>query len=46
MFKISGEVVKKAACRMKPGKGDVSEGYNSDTILNVQDIFFENLAMV
>ena len=31
---------------MKPGKGDVSEGYNSDVIINGLDIFFENLAMV
>ena len=39
VFKISGEVVKEAACKMKPGKGDVSEGYTSDAILNAPDIF-------
>ena len=27
---ITGQVVKQAACKLKPGKGDVSEGYTSD----------------
>ena len=46
VFKISGEIVKEAACKMKPGKGDVSEGYTSDAILNAPDIFFDQLALV
>ena len=44
--KITGEIVKQAACKMKPGKGDVSGGYSSDAILNAPDIFFDQLAMV
>ena len=43
---ISGSVVKEAAGRLKPGKGDVTGSYTSDTILNAPDIFFENIAMV
>ena len=44
--KITGKVVKDAACNMKPGKQDVSEGYSSDAILNAPDILFEQLAAV
>ena len=44
--KVTGEIVKKAACKMKPGKGDVSEGYTSDAILNAPDILFDQLALV
>ena len=44
--KITGEIVKEAACKMKPGKGDVTEGYTSDAILNAPDLFFDMLAMV
>ena len=46
VLKITGEVVKQAACKMKPGKGDVSEGYTSDAILNAPDILFDELALV
>ena len=46
VFKITGDIVKKAACKMKPGKGDVTEGYTSDAILNAPDILFDQLAMV
>ena len=46
VVKINGSVVKEAACKMKPGKGDVSEGYTSDCILNAPDVLFEMLAMV
>ena len=46
VFQISREIVKEAACKMKPGKGDVSEGYTSDAILNAPDIFFDQLALV
>ena len=31
---------------MKAGKGDVSEGYTSDAILNAPDILFDQLALV
>ena len=46
VLKLTGEIVKKAACKMKPGKGDVSEGYTSDAILNAPDILFDQLALV
>ena len=32
--KVSDSIVKEAACRMKPGKSDVSGGYKSDALLN------------
>ena len=38
VMKITGSKVKEAACRMKAGKGDVTEGYTSDAILNAPDI--------
>ena len=44
--RITGDVVKAAACKMKPGKGDVSEGYSSDALLNAPDILFDQLALV
>ena len=44
--KITGSVVKEAACRMKPAKGDVSTSYTSDALLNAPDRFFDLLAPV
>ena len=44
--KLSGDIVKQAACKMKPKKGDVSESYTSDAILNAPDILFDLLAAV
>ena len=44
VMKITGERVKEAAGLMKCGKGDLSEGYSSDAILNGPDILFEQLA--
>ena len=44
--KLTGDIVKQAACKMKPKKGDVSESYTSDAILNAPDILFELLAYV
>ena len=44
--RISGASVKEAACRMKPGKSDVSSSYTSDAILNAPDTFFDLLAPV
>ena len=44
--KLTGSVVKKAACRMKAGKMDVSGGFSSDALLHAPDSLFDNLAMV
>ena len=44
--KITGDIVKLAACKMKPKKGDVSDGFTSDALLNGPDILFELLAAV
>ena len=46
VLKITGKVVKQAACKLKSGKGDVSEGYTSDAILNAPDLLFDMLANV
>ena len=46
VMKITGQVVKEAACKLKHGKGDVSEGYTSDAILHAPDILFDMLAKV
>ena len=44
--KVTGDVVKQAACRMKPRKSDVSSWYTSDSLLHAPDILFEQLAIV
>ena len=44
--KITPEVVKFAAIKMKPGKADVSESYSSDVFINGPDSLFEHLALV
>ena len=46
IMKITGQVVKDAASKLKAGKQDVSEGYTSDAILNAPDILFIQLAGV
>ena len=46
IFKITGSIVKEAAYKMKAGKGDVSEGYTSDAILNAPDSLSDHLALV
>ena len=46
VMKITGDIVKHAACKMKPNKGDVSGSYTSDAILNAPDILFQQLASV
>ena len=46
VLKVNGNIVKSAACKMKAGKSDVSEGYSSDAILNAPDELFEYLACV
>ena len=43
---VTGDVVKAAAGRLKPGKGDVSGSYTSDAIRACPDIFFQCLAGV
>ena len=44
--KITGAKVKEAACKMKPGKSDVSGGFTSDTLLHGPDILFDHLAVI
>ena len=44
--KITGYIVKTAAIKMKPKKGDVSSSFTSDVILNAPDIYFDHLAKV
>ena len=44
--KLTGDIVKQATCKMKPKKGDVTEGYTSDAILNGPDILFDLLAAI
>ena len=44
--KITGQIVKDAACRMKPKKSDISQSFTSDAILNAPDIFFDHLAII
>ena len=43
--KITGSIVKDAACKMKPGKSDVSGGYSSEALLHGPDVLFESLAI-
>ena len=47
-MRITGKSVKEAAglMKVKVGKGDVSEGYSSDAILQGPAILFEQLAAV
>ena len=45
-MKITGDTVKVAACRLKPGKGDVSGSFSSDMILHSPDLFFDIIASV
>ena len=44
--KITPQMVKSAASKMKPMKSDVSGSYTSDAILNAPDIFFSFLSLV
>ena len=44
--KITGDILKKACCKMKPGKSDVSGGFTSDVLLHSPDTLFSNLAVV
>ena len=44
--KITGDVVKQACCRMKPGKIDVTSSYSSDFFLKSPDVLFDLLASV
>ena len=45
-MKITGNVVKEAATKLKPGKCDFSGSYSSDAILNAPDNLFSSLAMI
>ena len=44
--KITGDAVKKACSRMKPGKNDVSDAYSSDVFLHAPDSLFNEVAAV
>ena len=44
--KLTPEVVKAAAVRMKPHKMDVFQGFASDCLLHAPDIMFHLLALV
>ena len=44
--KVTGEVVKKAATRIKPGKSDVTGTYTSDVLLHAPDSLFDKLAAI
>ena len=44
--KVTGDIVKQACSRMKPGKIDVTEAYTSDVFLHAPDYLFELLAAV
>ena len=44
--KMTGKVVKMAACKMKPAKSDVSGAFSSDALLHAPDSLFDLLALV
>ena len=44
--KVTGDVVKEACGRMKPGKTDVTGSYSSDVFLNAPDSLFDLLAAI
>ena len=44
--KVTGQVVKAAACKLKSKKSDVSGWYTSDALLNAPDVLFEQLAIL
>ena len=44
--KLNGQVVKKAVCKMKAAKADVSGAFSSDALLHAPDSLFDNLALV
>ena len=46
VYRITGEAVKAAACKLKPRKTDVSGGFTSDSLLHGPDILFQQLAAV
>jgi hypothetical protein len=45
-MKLTGAIVKKAACKMKSAKSDVSGGFSSDALLHAPDSLFELLVLV
>ena len=46
ILKVTTELVKQAACSLKPHKMDVSQGFSSDALLNGPDVLFEILASI
>ena len=43
--KVTAEMVKKAVMKIKKHKMDISQGFNSDTLLNAPDLLFQLLAI-
>ena len=41
VVRVTGSIVKEAACSLKPSKSDVSTCFTSDALLNAPDILFE-----
>ena len=46
VLKLTGQIVKKAAIKMKPAKSDVSGSFTSDALLNAPDSLFNLIALV
>ena len=44
--KITGNIVKMACSKMKPGKTDVTGSYSSDVLLHGPDILFDHIAAI
>ena len=44
--KITGDILKEACCKMKPGKSDVSGAFTSDILLHSPDSLFDKMAAV
>ena len=44
--RVTAEVVKQAACSLKPHKMDVSQGFSSDALLHGPDLLFAHLALI
>ena len=44
--KITGNIVKQAAAKMKPGKNDVTGSFSSEALLNAPDNVFDAIARI
>ena len=45
-MKLTGDVVRRAAMKMKPAKADVSGGFTSDALLHAPDSLYDLIASV